>query len=73
MSYAQPKGRKVCSLNNQSYEDTQNAALIAAAPEMLEALEASLKLLNEADALHGFRNAIFTRELEKLILKARGE
>lgn len=50
-----------------------NAALIAAAPEMFEALETSLKLLQEAELIYGFRNPVFTRELEKILKKARGE
>lgn len=39
ISFDTPKGRKVCSLLSQNIEDQANASLIAAAPELLEALQ----------------------------------
>jgi hypothetical protein len=57
----------------ESIDGQANAILIAAAPELLEKLEYAMGLLKEANDLHGFRNAVFVREMEKLIQKARGE
>jgi len=64
ISYHIPKGRKICSLLSQSTEDFKNAALIAAAPEMLEMLET---ILNETD------DAVWVSKIESILNKAKGE
>lgn len=51
--------------------DKANAALIAAAPEMLEALEGAIDFLNEA--LHEFNDKSFIEKMRQAVSKARGE
>jgi hypothetical protein len=64
------------ALSSQSYlgpkskaESMANARLIAAAPEMLEALETCLNFISNKDA----ETAIFRQEIRNIIKKARGD
>lgn len=63
---AMAKGRKVCSINATQDEDRANAALIAAAPEMLEALE---RVFRDLPANY---DGPMMEQVESAIKKAKG-
>lgn len=72
-----PKGRKVASLLVSTHEDSANAHLIAAAPEMLEAIctiygLANLQSLLETKYSKALCNDIM-RMMQETIAKAKGE
>lgn len=74
LSKASAKGRRVCAIQpNPQSEDLANANLIAAAPEMLEALESLLSRVEnlDADARAACLKQIDTAK--SVLQKARGE
>ena len=76
ISYHIPKGRKICSLLNQSTEDYKNAALIAAAPEMFEVLQLIGTIANvglETDGDYKNRMKRISEHATEILKKARGE
>ena len=54
-------------------ESIANASLIAAAPEMLEALENNLRLLETIQRETGYVTLVTQQHLKAVIKKARGE
>lgn len=74
IGFETPKGRRVCSLLATNHEDSANAHLIAASPELLSALELLFKNISteEMQRLETLLPANFIN-IQTLISKAKGD